>query len=174
MKVNITDNKTGEQYGVYPIAVDVEDVLPFTNGGLFEKVWRLVLDAEIVDPEKEDDYCFTLLDDSFDGFEMQYQVKRKVREEIFEAHKHCIRNKQEILSSETSGCFRCLAIMKPSEITWFAEESEKDGEKLSTAFCPHCNIDTIIGSNSGYPITIEFLREMNDYWCNGFVSGEED
>ena len=174
MKIKITDIKTGEQFGEYPIVVNIEDIFPLTNGGLFEKVWRLVLDAELVDPEKEDDYNFTLLHDSFDGIKMQYQVKRKVREDIFEAHNHCIRNKQEILSSETCGCFRCLAIMKPSEITWFAEESEKDGQKLSTAFCPHCSIDTIIGSKSGYPITKEFLSEMNDYWCNGFVPGEED
>ena len=81
MKIKITDIKTGEQFGEYPIVVNIEDIFPLTNGGLFEKVWRLVLDAELVDPEKEADYNFTLLHDSFDGIKMQYQVKRKVREE---------------------------------------------------------------------------------------------
>ncbi len=43
------------------------------------------------------------------------------------------------------------------------EEKEKDGVVLSTAFCPFCRIDTVIGSSSGYPITRVFLKLMNDF-----------
>ena len=91
-----------------------------------------------------------------------------VRKEVMDAHNHCMRNKEEVLGSESCGCFGCLKIMKPSDIEWFYEEAEKDGQVLSTAFCPHCKVDTVIGSNSGYPITPEFLKEMNDYWCGGY------
>lgn len=98
---------------------------------------------------------------------MAHQVNRKVHQEIFDAHKHSIRNKDEILSSESCGCFGCLSIMKPAEIDWFADEAEKDGKVLSTAFCPHCSIDTVIGSSSGYPVTRGFLKAMNNFWCGG-------
>ena len=33
-----------------------------------------------------------------------------------------------------------------------------------TALCPHCGIDAVIGESSGYPITEDFLKEMNEYW----------
>jgi hypothetical protein len=34
-----------------------------------------------------------------------------------------------------------------------------------TALCPYCDIDSVIGDASGYEITEEFLRKMNDHWC---------
>lgn len=173
MKIEIRNIKTAELIETHPIAIDVEEVFPLTNGGLFEKVWRLALDAGFVNAEKQDDYHFTLIDDSYDGMAFPISVNRKVRDDIFDAHKHSIRNKDEILDSETCGCFCCLAIMKPDEINHFTEEKEKDGKVLSTAWCPHCLVDTIIAANSGYPITKEFLREMNGYWCSGYVRGED-
>jgi len=30
--------------------------------------------------------------------------------------------------------------------------------------CPECGIDSVIGSDSGYPITRDFLKRMCDYW----------
>jgi hypothetical protein len=34
-----------------------------------------------------------------------------------------------------------------------------------TALCPKCGIDSVLGSNSGYPVTeIGFLKEMKSYW----------
>lgn len=169
MKVEITNINTGEQVGIYPIAIEMDEIfqLAATNGGLFERVWQLVLDTGLVSVEKQDDYRFALVDDSQASFVMNYQVNRKVRDEIFDAHKHSIRNKDEILKSEICGCFGCLAIMKPAEIKRFTKEKEKDGVALSTAWCPHCLVDTIIGADSGYPITREFLKEMNNYFCGG-------
>ena len=169
MKVEITNINTGEQVGIYPIAVEMDEIyqLAVTNGGLFEKVWQLVVDAGLVSVEKQDDYRFALVDDSQASFVMNHQVNRKVSDEIFDAHKHSIRNKDEILNSDVCGCFGCLAIMKPAEITHFTEEKERDGIVLSTAWCPYCLIDTVIGAGSGYPITREFLKEMNNFWCGG-------
>jgi hypothetical protein len=76
------------------------------------------------------------------------------------AHKHSIRHREEILRSEACGCFYCLEIYKPGEISdWL--ESKKGGE---AALCPRCGIDSVIGSASGYPITKEFLNKMNEHW----------
>ena len=55
------------------------------------------------------------------------------------------------------GCFYCLTVFRPDEITWWV-----DGEM--TAVCPHCSIDSVIGSASGYPLTPEFLTRMKQHW----------
>ena len=77
---------------------------------------------------------------------------------VLEAHKFCVRHKSELENDNVCGCFYCLKIYSPKEITnWLREGS-------STALCPYCGIDSVIGESSGYPITEEFLKEMNNYW----------
>ena len=34
----------------------------------------------------------------------------------------------------------------------------------NTALCPKCGIDSVIGTKSGYPITKEFLGQMQAHW----------
>lgn len=76
---------------------------------------------------------------------------------VIEAHKKSDNHKAEIMKSELCGCFYCLAIYPPSKIEkWIDEEK--------TAVCPECAIDSVIGSESGFPITREFLQEMHNYW----------
>ena len=51
-----------------------------------------------------------------------------------------------------------MKIFDPIEITeWLEDET-------GTALCPHCGIDSIIGNYTGFPITTDFLKKMNDYW----------
>ena len=52
-----------------------------------------------------------------------------------------------------------MKIFTPQEITDWIED--KSG---ITALCPSCGIDSVIGESSGFPITEEFMREMNSYW----------
>ena len=74
-----------------------------------------------------------------------------------EAHRHSIRHREEILASALCGCFYCCKIFPPSEIeTWVDDEQ--------TAICPYCPVDSVIGSASGYPITVEFLQRMKAHW----------
>ncbi|HYK63798.1 MAG TPA: hypothetical protein VEY94_02540, partial [Patescibacteria group bacterium] len=68
------------------------------------------------------------------------------------AHKHCRRNRAELRESEICGCFYCLEIFEPSEITRWTDEIDAP---QSSAICPKCRIDSVIGSRSGYPITHE-------------------
>lgn len=80
------------------------------------------------------------------------------------AHKHSRNHRQEVLSSEVCGCFHCLSMYRPDEIwhgDWIDESIISIGQ---TARCPVCGIDSVIGSNSGYPLTREFLAKMERYW----------
>lgn len=76
--------------------------------------------------------------------------------DIIAAHNHSIRHRREIEASDSCGCFYCLAIFKPNEIERWLNEG--------TALCPHCAIDSVIGSASGYPVTSNFLRKMKHHW----------
>lgn len=77
------------------------------------------------------------------------------------AHRHSIRHREEVLASDLCGCFYCLAIFPPSEIEDWVDEWEGVGQ---TALCPRCGIDSVIGSESGYPNTQEFLARMQAHW----------
>ena len=74
------------------------------------------------------------------------------------AHKFNSNHRERLLIDKKCGCFYCLAIFDPSEIVEWIED------KSGTAVCPHCGIDSIIGESSGFPITIEFLEKMEQYW----------
>jgi hypothetical protein len=78
------------------------------------------------------------------------------------AHGASSRHREHVLQSETCGCFYCLERFPPTEITeWCDEDSASEGQ---TALCPRCGIDSVIGSASGLPITVEFLQAMKSRW----------
>jgi hypothetical protein len=84
-------------------------------------------------------------------------------EDYIAAHEHCIYHREEILSSKLCGCFYCLEIFSPSEISNWVDVPE-DNNIGQTALCPKCMIDSVIGDESGYPITKEFLNKMKEHW----------
>lgn len=80
--------------------------------------------------------------------------------DIIAAHEHCVHNKKEISDSKLCGCFFCLRIFEPNKITqWGYYVQPKD-----FAVCPYCEIDSVIGDASGFPVTKEFLGAMHKYW----------
>jgi hypothetical protein len=81
--------------------------------------------------------------------------------DIIRAHRHSIRHREEVLASERCGCFYCCAAFPPSEIKVWTDEWEGVGQ---TALCPHCGIDSVIGSESGCAITPGFLAAMKAHW----------
>jgi hypothetical protein len=84
-------------------------------------------------------------------------------EDYIAAHEHCIYHREEILSSKVCGCFYCLSIFPPSEINnWIDIPADKNLGQ--TALCPRCEIDSVIGDKSGYPITKDFPKKMKEYW----------
>ncbi len=75
------------------------------------------------------------------------------------AHEASFKNKESILRSEICGCFSCLKTFAPGEVTF---RKETDGQE--TAWCPYCDMDAVLGNASGYPITQDFLKAMQDEW----------
>ncbi len=78
-------------------------------------------------------------------------------DDIVAAHNHSIEHREEIVASEVCGCFYCMSVFRPEEITEWTDDGK-------TAICPRCSIDSVIGSKSGYPIAPEFLRSMHKHW----------
>jgi hypothetical protein len=77
------------------------------------------------------------------------------------AHKHSIFNEKEVLQSNLCGCFYCMKTFTPSEIKEWIEEDNG----TNTPRCPYCEIDSVIGDRSGYPISDEnFLKAMHKHW----------
>jgi hypothetical protein len=77
------------------------------------------------------------------------------------AHQHSSRHRDEILGSDICGCFYCIRTFPPAEVTKWCDFQNGIG---ATALCPHCGIDSVIGSLSGYAITADFLRQMQRHW----------
>jgi len=77
------------------------------------------------------------------------------------AHKVSANHRSQLQASAIAGCFYCTPVFSPSDIQVWIDEV---GGVKTTALCPYCGIDSVIGSASGFPITPEFLRQMRDYW----------
>jgi hypothetical protein len=73
------------------------------------------------------------------------------------AHEHCTRHRAEVEGSSLCGCFYCFAIFPPTDISEWIDDGQ-------TALCPKCEIDSVIGTASRFPITREFLMRMHDHW----------
>lgn len=87
--------------------------------------------------------------------------------DLIRAHKYCTSNKPELEADQKCGCFGCMEIFNSSDITeWLIDDNPAD--KYGTAVCPKCGIDSVISENSGYPITEDFLYEMNQFWMSPY------
>lgn len=76
------------------------------------------------------------------------------------AHHFSSRHRADLEASTVCGCFCCLSLFPPAEITeWMDEEG---GEE--TALCPRCGIDAVIGDGSGFPVSQLLLIEMSTVW----------
>lgn len=77
-------------------------------------------------------------------------------EDLVKAHSHSSHNVEEVQRSPSAGCFHCLKIFASSEVAeWLAD---------GTVLCPYCDIDSVLGSLSGYPLTMDFLLAMKKHW----------
>ncbi len=78
-------------------------------------------------------------------------------EELKAAHKCCIHHRRAIEASAACGCFFCLRVFPPDQITEWTDDE-------ATALCPHCGIDSVLATASGIAITPPFLSAMHDYY----------
>ena len=77
--------------------------------------------------------------------------------DVVAAHKHSIYHRQEVEKSELCGCFHCTSTFTPDTVNSWTDEG-------TTALCPKCGIDSVIGSASGFPISKVFLSAMKKHW----------
>lgn len=76
---------------------------------------------------------------------------------LIAAHVSSRDHRTQIESSDICGCFYRLATFHRSEIAaWI------DGK--STALRPKCGIDAVLGSATGFPMTVPFLGLMRAHW----------
>ena len=78
--------------------------------------------------------------------------------DYIDAHEYSSNHREQLLHDKKCGCFYCLTIFSPQEITDWVEDVS------GTAICPYCSIDSIIGESSGFPITKDFLNKMKSHW----------
>lgn len=72
----------------------------------------------------------------------------------FDAHEHAFRQRELLEHSDGCACFYCFQTFSVSEITTWIDDNK-------TAVCPHCGMDSVIGSASGFPLTKAALRRMH-------------
>jgi hypothetical protein len=82
------------------------------------------------------------------------------------AHRKSVFNRSEVARGDLCGCFCCLKTFKPDEIRDYTDKEPRKGRTFpdQTPLCPFCGIDAVLGSESGYPLTDEFLGAMKRYW----------
>ncbi len=78
-------------------------------------------------------------------------------EKIKKAHSCCYNNREQLSKVKVCGCFYCLRIFNPKLIVDWCDDNQ-------TAICPFCGIDSIIYDSETYPISEEFLKQMDEYW----------
>lgn len=78
----------------------------------------------------------------------------KKDDELKDAHRHTIDNREEVESSQICHCICCQTFFQPSEI-----ESYADGG--TTAICPYCDCDAVLGDGSGIKLTDELLEKLH-------------
>ena len=87
--------------------------------------------------------------------------------DIIRAHRHSSHHRDEILASDQCGCFCCSRVFPPGEIQFWTDYLSNENAIGQTATCPYCGVDSVIGSESGYPVTKSFLQQMKEHWFRG-------
>lgn len=76
---------------------------------------------------------------------------------IDEASKFSICNMPALKNATLAGCYRCISIFPPSDIT----ETTDDGQ---TAMCPKCGVDSVLPDTPDFAINIDSLTRLNKRW----------
>lgn len=86
-------------------------------------------------------------------------MSKYYNKDVVEAHRFSFNNMTDLKRRQKCGCFCCTEIFTSDKI-----EDYIGDKPHGTAKCPFCDIDSVIGESSGYPITEEFLSSMQRYW----------
>lgn len=78
-------------------------------------------------------------------------------ETLQDAHRFSSHHRDSLESSDLCGCFHCATTFRSVEI-----EEWTDGD--STALCPYCGIDAVLGDIDVPDLSVDFLTAMREYW----------
>jgi hypothetical protein len=89
--------------------------------------------------------------------------------DLLAAHRHASNHRAEIEASKICGCFNCMQLFPPDEIVawtgWEAGTLENlETAEGTTAICPRCGSESVIGDKSGLPVNPQFLNQMHEAW----------
>jgi len=73
------------------------------------------------------------------------------------SHKHSSHNREDIRKSDECGCFCCCKQFDPDEIKEWIDNG-------STALCPFCGVDSVLGNVTGIKISQDLLIDMYKKW----------
>lgn len=76
-----------------------------------------------------------------------------------EYHRHTFQNHDEIEHSTMCGCASCQRVYPASEIVDYQDDMHG-----STAICPYCFVDAVIGDASGLRIDEQVLNYLYREW----------
>ena len=92
------------------------------------------------------------------------KMKTDNEELLLKAHHYSSGNKPALEKDELCGCFYCLKVFSPKEITEYIQNDDVAIDKEGTALCPYCGVDSVLPQSSGFPLTNEFLKRMHRKW----------
>ncbi len=73
------------------------------------------------------------------------------------AKEHTSRHRAELNASTRCGCFFCFRTFAATDVkAWIDTDT--------TALCPHCGVDSVLGDASGHSISDGFLRRMHQHY----------
>ena len=72
------------------------------------------------------------------------------------AREHASRHRPELEASDRCGCFSCFRTFATTTIRAWVDNNQ-------TALCPHCGLDSVLGSASPYQLSDAFLRRMHQH-----------
>jgi hypothetical protein len=76
---------------------------------------------------------------------------------FLEAKERASRHRAELEASGRCACFFCFKKFATSEIKAWVDGNQ-------TALCPHCGLDSVLGSGTEHRIDDTFLRRMHQYY----------
>ena len=76
---------------------------------------------------------------------------------IVAAKAHSVRHRAEIEASTRCACFFCFRVFPSAEIKAWTDVN-------TTALCPKCGVDAVIGDASGHSIAERSLRKMHEHY----------
>ena len=73
------------------------------------------------------------------------------------AKSHAARHRAEIEASTKCACFFCFRVFRSAEIKAWIDVN-------TTALCPGCGVDAVLGDASGHSIADRSLRKMHEHY----------